>query len=331
MPLPDDPEALDAWQARARALIGDATLTPPQVADAAGVSLPEVRRLWRALGFPPVPDDASFFTTADVDAARGAHALVTSGALEPELLIQLTRAAGQAMAHLAEAQIASVGERIQRLAAEPDVDRDELLWGVTGALLATFEPFLTYIWRRHLLSVAWNHTAATADAARASGDLVIGFADMVGFTAISQQLDERELAGMVDRFEERVYDHVPERRGRVVKMIGDEVMFSVERPADAAEIALSLVDAHRADEALPDLRVGLALGPTLSWQGDLFGPTVNLASRVVNVARAGTVLVSPTLAQALRGHPAYVLRELRGLNLRGIGRVRLHALRRAAA
>ncbi len=113
-------------------------------------------------------------------------------------------------------------------------------------------------------------------------------------------------------------------------MIGDEVMFAVEDGVAAAEIALGLVEAYASDETLPDVRVGLALGPTVSWEGDLFGPTVNLASRLVNLARPSTILISDDLGQQLEGSPAFTLRHLRPARLKGIGRVRSWVLRRAA-
>src|SRR5207249_2429006 len=97
----------------------------------------------------------------------------------------------------------------------------------------------------------------------------------------------------------------------------------------AADIAIALVDAHAREAAVPDVRVGLASGPVLSWEGDLFGPTVNLASRLVNLARPGTVLVSDDLGDALRDDPRFELRHLRPVNLHGIGRTRSWVLRRA--
>ena len=100
--------------------------------------------------------------------------------------------------------------------------------------------------------------------------------------------------------------------------------------AVAAEIALSLVEAHARDTKLPDIRVGLSSGPTLSWEGDVYGPTVNLASRLVNLARPRTVLVSDDLGQQLSDTPAFALHHLRPVSLQGIGRVRVWVLRRAA-
>jgi adenylate cyclase len=148
---------------------------------------------------------------------------------------------------------------------------------------------------------------------------------------MSQALDAHELAIMVDQFEAIAYEHIPERGGRVIKMIGDEVMFAVDDGAFAADIAIALVEAHQRRDDLPDIRVGLASGPTLSWEGDLFGPTVNLASRLVNLARPSAVLVSDGLGDQLRHDPRFDLRQLRPVKLQGIGRVRPWILRRARA
>ena len=120
----------------------------------------------------------------------------------------------------------------------------------------------------------------------------VGFADLVGFTALSQQVDEHVLAAVVDRFESIAYDTVVKLGGRVVKMIGDEVMFVVDDVRPAVEIALTLAEAYSRDEELSEVRVGLACGPTLEREADYYGPTVNLASRIVNIAFPGSVVTS---------------------------------------
>jgi adenylate cyclase len=112
-------------------------------------------------------------------------------------------------------------------------------------------------------------------------------------------------------------------------MIGDEVMFLVEDPVVAAEIALGLADASRDAADLSDVRVGLALGPVLEREGDAYGATVNLASRITAIAYPGSVVVSPELRAALEDDGAYAFRNLRPRFLKGIGRVSLAVLRRA--
>ncbi|MGH9186187.1 MAG: adenylate/guanylate cyclase domain-containing protein, partial [Acidimicrobiales bacterium] len=192
--------------------------------------------------------------------------------------------------------------------------------------LSTMPRVLEYAWRRHLVAMARRRMLSEDGGQRAAA---VGFADLVGFTAMSQQLTDGELAAVVDRFEVLAYDTVAGLGGRVVKMIGDEVMFTVEDAGRAVDIGLSLAEAYHDDESLSDVRVGLAIGPVLEREGDLFGPTVNLASRIVGIAFAASVVVSDEVHEALAEVEGLVFKPLRTRYLRDIGRVRLWAVRRA--
>src|SRR5580698_1478182 len=148
---------------------------------------------------------------------------------------------------------------------------------------------------------------------------------MVGFTLLSQHLSNEELAAVVRRFEEISHDIVTGARGRVVKMIGDEVMFVVESPAAAARIGLDLADAYADDDLLSDVRVGLSVGPVLVRDGDYFGPTVNLAHRIVNIGNPGTVVMSDDFHTALmqEAPDEFTAQALRPRMLKDLGRVQL--------
>ena len=204
-----------------------------------------------------------------------------SGVVSPEVTYGMTRVIGSSMARVASALIDAVsaqrpgGGSAQRRRARRDL---EPIAAEAGGFLpdvpgrcssrcgaATSRP-----------PPAGASCGATPEGGRG---LVVGFADLVGFTALAQQVSDEELAEVVDQFERLAYDVVVAGGGRVVKMIGDEVMFLVEDPVAAAEIALGLADASRDAAELSDVRVGLALGPVLEREGDAYGATVNLASR----------------------------------------------------
>jgi adenylate cyclase len=157
----------------------------------------------------------------------------------------------------------------------------------------SIEKLLVYAWRRHIQAAARRRVsmrrAGSIEGAMMTR-LTVGFADMVGFTALSSQLTAEALARVVDRFEELAHTTVVNGGGRPVKMIGDEVMFVTSDPRSAVRIALDLVDAYADDELLSDVRVGLATGPVLMREGDFFGSVVNRAHRTVSIADAGTVL-----------------------------------------
>jgi adenylate cyclase len=184
---------------------------------------------------------------------------------------------------------------------------------------------LEQVWRRHL-QVAARRRLVRTDGDDTTG-VVVGFADLVGFTSLAQQVTDEELAHVVDQFERLAFDVVVAGGGRVLKMIGDEVMFLVEDPFAAAEIALGLAEASRDAAELSDVRVGLALGPVLEREGDAYGPTVNLASRITAIAYPGSVVVSPELRAALEGDDTYTFRAMRPRFLKHIGRVGLSVLR----
>jgi adenylate cyclase len=115
----------------------------------------------------------------------------------------------------------------------------------------------------------------------------------------------------------------------VVKTLGDAVLFVADDVVGAAEVALETVAAHEADESLPEVRAGVAMGPVLTRLGDVFGDPVNLASRLSDEARPSSVLVDRTVAEALSDNPSYRLQRLSQRTVRGYRALRPHVLRRA--
>jgi adenylate cyclase len=316
-----------SWRTLAQWLMGASEFTSREVAAQAGVDFDQARELWRALGFPPVPDEDRVFTRSDTEMLRAAAALLDQRITAPHVLLQLTRVTGQTLGRLAEAQVSATAGQLRDLVDERAAAEDAII-SATETLVPILEPFIRYAWRRHLLASLLRHGALGESISGTEQIMAVGFADLVGFTAASQALDESELAAVVDRFEALACEHIPAHGGRVVKMIGDEVMFVSTSSFNAAEIALSLIEAFNDDEIVPNVRVGVALGRTLSWEGDRFGPTVNLASRLVNLAYPGTALVSEELHAELLGRPNFFLRGLRPVRLKGIGRTRTWVLRR---
>lgn len=159
--------------------------------------------------------------------------------------------------------------------------------------------------------------------------LVVGFTDLVGFTALSRGLDDDALREVIERFEEMAHAAISSHGGRLVKMIGDEVMFVVQDPCAAAEIGLRLSDAFSEDESMPPVRVGMAYGQVVPRDSDYLGTTVNMAHRIVAVARRGTVLISDELRRAIESDGRFFVRRTPIRSLKGLGRVRLWALRPA--
>ncbi len=155
-----------------------------------------------------------------------------------------------------------------------------------------------------------RNAATSSDAATVK--LAIGFVDIVGYTPMADAMQPDDLGAFIIDFERKAADAVSEHGGRVVKLIGDEVMFIVVHPDAAFDIARSLIAAFANSEATP--RAGVVFGEMVARGGDYYGRVVNLASRVSAQATAGEVLTDAATAEAASAHefdPAGK-RELKG-------------------
>ena len=282
--------------------------------------------LWRALGFATQDDDAAVFTAGDVHALRLTYQLIDNGILDPSLATSTARMIGQHMSRLAESQVHMLRDV---LAANPELGADERqLTRLVERLTPDLETLQNYVWRRHLAAYA-GRMLAEPDEELDERRQVVGFADMVGFTSLTRRATENELVDVVDGFESLAADVVAENHGRIVKMLGDEVLFVADSPADGAEIALTLLARAEQEDGVPSLRAGLAYGRVLSRFGDVYGSVVNIASRLTSVARPGTVLVDLEMSESLADEQGYVVRPRRPVSVRGYSRLRSAALRRA--
>ena len=300
--------------------------TRGEAADKAGVPLDFAQRLWQALGFAGLPDEEAAFTDGDVDALRKTAELVRAGFFEEERAIRLARATGQTMARLAEWQTNTLLDDLIPPGEAPDLDDVRGVVEMAEQVLPEFETLLVHVWRRQL-AASLTRALAAADTRDSPGRTrhAIGFADLVSFTRLARGLDETALAEVVEGFETAAADTVADLGGRLVKTLGDEVLFVAASPRVAAEIGLRLAEA--AGGEVTEVRVGLAYGPVLSRMGDVFGTTVNLASRITGFARPGTVLVDRRMAAELDG--PYEVVRIRVRPARGLGLVQPYVLRRS--
>lgn len=291
--------------------------TAEEAAARAGVPVQLAGRLWLALGFPQNPPDVRAYTDDDVEALGFVAEVIRTDSMPEDVIVQLARTMATNVARIADAQVEIAIERGRRQG------KDEAV--VDPFVVQTMPKFLGYLWRRHA-EVALRREMETGEDA---SQRTVGFADLVGFTSLSQSLPDEELARVVDRFVLLANDTVVAGGGRVVKTIGDEVMFDALDARVALEIGLTLAERYRDDAELSDVRVGLAHGDVLAHDGDLFGPPVNLAARIVAIARPGAVVIPESVHAVVEDDPAYRFRSLRPRLLKGIGRVALHRVRRA--
>lgn len=308
-----------------RAVIaGDAAYTRLETCDLAGVPIERAVALWRAMGFADVPDDQRLFTDRDVEALRTADALRALGVVDDAGLLGLTRTMAQALSRLAHSHASIAADYLGGLGDLSDPAFDEVAHAVGEPLLDSVATLLEYVWRRHLAVATDGAFAATEEAA---GEVAVGFADLVGFTEASRGMTPEDLGALVEGFEQLAAQLVAEARGRVVKTLGDEVLFTAGDVRAAVSLALSLAEAAHSDLGR-DVRVGLAYGPVVARHGDVFGPTVNIASRLTSLAFPGTVLLDRGAATALRDDASFDVTPLRRQSVRGYAHLAPFRVRR---
>ncbi|HET6268448.1 MAG TPA: adenylate/guanylate cyclase domain-containing protein [Arthrobacter sp.] len=328
-------ERLAAKALETRLLGGERKLRRREVAAGAGLSLLSARKLWRALGFANLGDEDVAFTERDQEALSTIVDLVRTGKLTEEAAISITRAIGQMTDRMVVWQIeALVEDMVQNQGLTDAVARKRLV-SELPSLVEPLEEILVYSWRRQL-NAAVQRLAVRAEAGLQSSEegregdeddaplplaRAVGFADLVSYTSLSRRMNEKTLAQLVQRFENKCAEIISVGGGRLVKTVGDEVLYIAETPAAGAEISLALARAFTEDEILPEARVAMVWGRILSRLGDIYGPTVNLAARLTALADPGTVLVDSMTAAALENDERFVLVPRPAEDVRGFGEI----------
>jgi adenylate cyclase len=285
-----------------RVLTGGRRYTAAQIAERTGVELDFLHSIRRAMGMPtPAPDEA-LYTENELDSVRMTGAFAAAGVSEEEIL-ELTRVLGRGLSQAAEAMRAVV----LRLVLEPGVSEQELAQryaAATAELAPMLGPLIANLLTLHLRQMAQseaiNAAERTGGQLPGSREIAVGFADLVGFTRLGEEVAPEELGRLSARLE-ALASEVVGPPVRLVKTIGDAVMLASVDPAALLNSLLTLIDAAEAEGAdLPQLRAGAALGPALSRAGDWFGRPVNLAHRITAVARPASVLVDRELHEGAR-------------------------------
>ncbi len=311
-----------------------AVFSRQEVAEQSGVD-PEVSvRLWRALGFADVPEGAPVFTQESINVLRTLQQRVEAWFMrrddrqvDPiETLVRQVRALSGGFARVAEALTDSIVDSVEAARAGGLDDGTIAAVYTENLEWESLSRIFDYVLRLQMRDALWRKLAID-DVSATRPTLAVGFLDLVGYTALSQVLDDDELGALVSRFEELTHDTIAELGGRLVKTIGDEVMFVSESPVVTARIALRLTERTGDDAVLPNARAGLAYGSVVSREGDYYGPIVNLAHRLIELAYPGTILASGALHDAVGADPSFAWGRSRNRKIRDIGRVETWPLR----
>lgn len=268
-----------------------------------GIPTAELAHVWTLLGLSVTDSDQPAFSEADIDGLQAWVALKNVVGEQPAL--DLLRVLGTTMSRLAEA-----GATVLRV-GQPDIhishSRNELTTARAYRTVAEFIPRLTRlidaVFRHHTISARAYFEGVVRDTS-ASVMCGVGFADLTGFTALTQRLTSGEFARLIAGFNSAVADVVHADGGRLVKFIGDEVMWVSTTPEQLVTVAVDLVEHPRARTADLQVRAGLGYGRVLAVGGDYFGSAVNLAARLVAAAAPGQILASADVRAELTDWPA---------------------------
>jgi adenylate cyclase len=277
-----------------RAIAGGERYTSAQVVQLTGVDPDFLISARRAMGLPiPEPGEA-VYSDADLEMARLIHVTRAAGISDEENL-ELLRVLGRGLSQAAE----SLRALPFKLVVAPGISEPELASRyaqASAALYPLVEPLMRNLLTLHLRHATESEVISAMERSGGqlpgSREIAVCFADLVGFTRLGEEVPPDELGRLAGRLEALAGD-VAEPPVRLVKTIGDAAMLTASEPAPLLDAALELLDAADAEgEDFPQLRAGVAAGPALARAGDWFGRPVNLASRITQVARPGSLLAA---------------------------------------
>jgi adenylate cyclase len=288
-----------------------ARYTLEEAARETGLEPALIERIYTTMGFGAAAVDQ--ISEEDMQLLRHTAAVLSAG-FPLVAFLQLVRVYGQALAQIADAEVRLfhlyVHEPLMREGV-PGLEMAEEMENLTRELLPLATPIMEYIHQRFLAQfveqdVIGHMEADLGDEALDLGRLrvAIAFADLAGYTRLTEERGDEEAVVAVERFVEAVEHTLPDE-ARVIKTLGDEVMVVGSDPAALAEWAVGFQTFF--GERGPAPRIGIHYGETLYRDGDYYGREVNIAARVVARAGGGEVLVTRAVVDQASEHLAFDL------------------------
>lgn len=275
---------------------GPPTLTAADVAAATGVPADDVRRLWRTIGFDD-PADHTVFHEREVEIFKiYADGVAVFGAAPIEHFTRMLGASTRQLAYATSAVfLESLGEVREAATLREQLELAEL----GGDLMVRMpEDIIRPLVLRHAIeSQAFSRAAGAVTEPML--DVATGFCDLVASTELLNSLEPTVAGQALLEFEAEVADAVQRHGGRLIKLIGDEVLYLALEADAAVAIGRDVIAWVAAHEVLTGARAGIAVGRVLTRGGDVYGPPVNLAARLVHVAEPGSIAITDAAGDEL--------------------------------
>jgi adenylate cyclase len=269
------------------------------LAEELGLSLEFMAESRKAMGLPALDPDEPVVTEDEVELARNAKVLLDAG-IDKGRFLDLTRVMGQAMTNVAAAMTMTFGDALLR---PGDTERDlglryaETLRNVGPLAGPALTQMLNLRMREQIRQAVINEADLQSGRLPGAQPVAVAFVDIVGFTRLGEEVPAEELGSLVGEFERSVEEAV-EPPVRLVKTIGDAAMLVAPQAQPLLDTTIGLVEESRTNGERPLLRGGVATGDALPRLGDWYGRPVNLASRLTEFARRGSVVASKEVHDA---------------------------------
>ena len=305
-----------------------------QVASRTGLPVPTLMVLREVVGAAfPSPDDR--MREDELTLVPLVRSMMTIG-YRPAAIERMFRVAGDSLRQIAEtegelwrsevlaAQVASEMTIVEMGEFNRSEQAQQFSAQVDQALITVFHAQEAHVWGANIIASLENAITDSGIRRRLDRPPAMCFLDITGYTRLTQERGDQaaaELAGDLARLVQRT---AVSFGGRPVKWLGDGVMIHFRDPAPGVRAALAMIEGVRG-AGLPPAHVGLHAGPVIFQDGDYFGQTVNIASRIAEYARPGEVLVSEEVMTASIGS-GIDYREIGPVELKGVsGALRLYS------
>jgi adenylate cyclase len=206
------------------------------------------------------------------------------------------------------------GLRPEEILGDPLGDRMSAL--TERSVIAMYHLQQGRAWTRNLIEAVEQQLAAAGLHRRLEHPPAMCFLDISGYTRLTQERGDAAAARLAEELGGVVRQASVHHGGRAVKWLGDGVMLHFPNPGSGVVAALDMIDAI-VGAGLPPAHVGLHAGPVIFQEGDYYGQTVNLASRIADYAQAGEVMVSRSVVDAADGS-SVVFRDVGPVDLKGV-------------
>jgi adenylate cyclase len=284
---------------------GDGTYTLAEAAHETGLEPALIERVVGALGFAPMELDE--LSQGDVQLLRYVAAVLSAG-LPLVAMLQLVRVYGQAIAQVADAEVRLfhlyVHEPLMRSGAT-GIEMAEEMQDLAREVLPLASPVMDQVHQRYLQYFVEQDVVGHMESDLDTEEIDLGrmrvaiaFADLAGYTRLTEEEGELEAVDTVERFVEAVETTLPDD-ARIIKTIGDGVMIVASDPAALTDWAVGFQQLY--SSRVPP-RIGIHYGDALYRDGDYYGRAVNIASRVATRSAGGEVLATRPVVERAGGH-----------------------------